>query len=493
MSPRKAPRRPVAKTASTRSLRSRFLAFDDELAKRGVPPLTPWWRDGIGAWLDRWEAGEVPELYACAGRGSSKSTALYKLATFFTLYVSWAIPPGERHFAIILSRLVGEAGKGIGIIDAWLRLLGVAHHVVGDVIELDELPRGIRVVAASVAAASGWRAFFVGKDERSKWPMSGVDELDASEIDTSAAAMTATHAHAPNVAFGSAWGAFGEFFDAIMGGTTADRVILGPAPTWVAAPHITEASTRRKERDPRRWAREYAAEFQKGALGAFELEDIDRAFAPRKTGIAVGSRHMVIDASSGRVDTFTYGVCGFERQADGPPVLVWYALEGITPAQARELGSAGVVARIAGAAKSYRCAERVHGDQRDAFSLSAEFDRHRLRLAVHDWTASSKAPAVETVRRWLRDGLLALPRHEVLRREMLQFEEKITPDGQFTFAARGSGHDDFVALLVTAAMATIDGHMRPEKPTTRRGGSVFVSASPLAGLLAMGGPNGFSV
>jgi hypothetical protein len=218
------------------SLRARFVAFDDRLASLGVPPLTAWWRAGIGEWLDRYEAGGPLELWACVGRGAAKSTALYKLATFFALFGAFAVPPGERHFAVVLSRLKEEASKGINIIDRWLDLLGVPHRTAGDVVELDALPRGIRVVAASVAAASGWRGFFVAKDERSKWPMSGVEELEASEIDTSASAMTATHPRAAVCAFGSAWGDFGSFFEAVAAGTNEQRHVLGPAATWIAAP-----------------------------------------------------------------------------------------------------------------------------------------------------------------------------------------------------------------------------------------------------------------
>src|SRR5450432_913768 len=77
----------------------------------------------------------------------------------------------------------------------------------------------------------------------------------------------------------------------------------------------------------------------------------------------------------------------------------------------------------------------------------------------HDWTGQSKPLAVETVRRWLREGTLWLPtagKGESLKRELLQFEERLTPSGQFTFRGRGTMHDDYVALLLTAALADAD-------------------------------------
>jgi hypothetical protein len=482
------------------SLRDRFFAFDDALAARGVPPMTAWWREGVGGWLDRYEHDHVLELWACVGRGAAKSTALYKLALFFALFGEFVVPPGERHFAIVLSRLKEEASKGVDIISRWLVLLGVPHHPSGDVIELDDMPRGIRVVAASVAATSGWRAFFVGRDERSKWSTSGTEEREADEVDTSATAMTATHAFAPNVSFGSAWTKTSGFYDIITAGSNDARIVLGPAPTWVAAPHISEESTHRKEKNPRRWAREYACVSQDGAAAVFADEDIDVAFEPRTLGAALGPKVIVIDASSGRKDTFSYAVAGWVRgevatresvpdlegEVDHEPsaeelsalflqiaahatedraartanaVLRFYAIDGFDPEQARRLGVGGIVAKIARVARQHG-AVVVHGDQREAFALATQFRAAGLRFRSHDWTSTSKPAAIELVRRWFQERALALPKHERLRRELLSFDEKIAPSGAFTYGGRGNSHDDYVALLLTAAMATLVGGLR---------------------------------
>ncbi len=476
------------------SLRSNFLAFDDRLASFGVPPCSAWWRAGIGEWLDAYERGHVLELFACVGRGAAKSTALYKLALFFVLFGDFVIPPGERHFAVVLSRLKEEAAKGISIIAAWLRLLAVPHHVAGDVIELGGQPRGIRVVAASVAASSGWRAFFIAKDERSKWAAGGVEDLDGGEVDTSASAMTATHPLAPVLSFGSAWGAFGEFYEAIQAGSDDARVVLGPAPTWVAAPHISEASCRKKERNPRRFEREYRSDFQAAALAVFDGDDVDASFQPRPGGTPIGPRVCIIDASSGRKDRFTFGICGFVQPppalveaplaatadptewetleylrnplGDGAPVgpasvpyLRFDLIDGFDADLARRLGSAGIVERIVRVARKHG-ARVVHADQREAFTLADAFRAHKLRYRSHDWTSASKPQAVEIARRWLRERTISLPTHEQLAAELRSFEERIAPSGAFTFGARGNGHDDFVALILTAALANLDGGVR---------------------------------
>ena len=441
------------------SLREHFLAFDDTLAKAGVPPLTAWWRDRVGPFLDRYEADGVLELVACAGRGSAKSTVLYKLTLFFGLLGGFEVPPGERHYAIVLSRLKEEASKGVAIIARWLTLLGIAHRPAGDVIELEGQPRGIRVVAASVAATSGWRAFFVGKDERSKWPQDGVEGLDAGEIDTSATAMTATHPNAPAVTVGSAWGDFGEFYEAVTAGSDAFREVLGPVPTWVAAPHISEESTRRKERNEKRWKREYACVFQAGAGSAFDAEQVEQAMGREVPGIyRKCTRILVLDPTAGASDTYAFGVVGWRRPHEripGTPLLEFSYLNGIENASRKGWTSDRMVGEIARIARANGCSV-IHSDQFERFSLASAFANKGFRFISHAWTAPLKERAVEHVRTWLADGVLALPKHDRMKKELLSFEEKIAPSGALTFRGRAGGHDDFAMLLVLAALVDVE-------------------------------------
>lgn len=454
------------------SLRADFLRFDDRLARLGVRPLTDWWRAGIGSWLDAYEQGNVLELFACVGRGAAKSIALYKLALFFTLFGDWTIPTGERHYAIVLSRLKDEASKGLDIITNWLTLLRVEHRCAGDVIEIASMPRGIRVVAASVAATSGWRAYFVGKDERSKWPSSDEDETDAGEIDTSAAAMTATHARAPIVAVGSAWATFGAFYEAISAGSTTTRTVLGPTPTWIAAPHISEESTRRKEPDQRKWEREYASRAQSAKLAAFDAAAVKAAFEARQlTGMCFPS-FGVVDASSGKKDTWAWSVARWQAATpalDAPRQLAFTHVDGIEGRFWAQDAGEKVVAKVAADMRKHGVT-RVYGDQRESLMLASAFTRHGIRFVELPWVAARKERAVMVVRRWLADKVLVLPMHAKLRDELLAFEERITPSGGLTFAGgRGTnGKDDYVALLLTAAMADSE---PPSKETPSLPGS----------------------
>jgi hypothetical protein len=434
----------LVKKSST--LREQFLAFDQRLASHGVPPLTAWWREGIGRWLDAYEQGTILELWACVGRGSSKSTALYKLALFFALFGAFEIPPGERHYAIILSRLVSEAAKGISIISRWLTLLRVKHRVVGDVVELDAMPRGIRVVAASVAATSGWRAFAVFKDERSKWPMAGVEEREADEIDTSAAAMTATH-RAPIVSFGSAWSAFSSWHEVIAAGSDARRIVLGPTPTWIAAPHLREEDLRLKERNPQRFAREYGSVAQNvvwedGFYDGLALPCVGlyvkREYDPRR------KYKVALDPAFAR-DLFA--ICVAHAESD--QIVVDYVEAIAPPRSGLGLSPTACLRRVRQINTEYRAGSALT-DQHHAASLVDLGSREGVKLEPVPWTPASKAERYELTRVLMRDKKVTLPNDKPLLRELSGIGTKLNASGYESIQARPGFTDDRVSALVLA-------------------------------------------
>ncbi len=438
-------------------LRRRFLALDDKLHSKGVPPMTGWWRSGVGDWLTRYEQEHCLELDCCVGRGAGKSAALYKLALFFTLEGDFHIPPGEIHYAVVLSRLKTEAEKGVAIISRWLALLNIQAQTTTDTIELVGERRGIRVVAASVAATSGWRAFFVAKDEKSKWKESGLEEEDAAEVDTSANSMTATHRDAPSIDAGSAWTKGSIFHKTITEGSTAFRHVLGPTPTWIAAPHISEADCRAKERNLRRFLREYASVFANAVNSAFNEDHVQRGFDARiPSGFLPCGEVMLIDPTAGGSDAWAWATAGWHVSPDGERrVLALGSMDGIAGAAKAGITSDAIVGRVVGVARA-RGATVVHSDQFERYTLASTFTRYGLRFVPHVWTAPLKERAVEHVRAWLADGVLVLPAHSQFQRELHSFDEKIASSGAATFQGRRGGADDFCMLLLLAALTDIE-------------------------------------
>lgn len=434
------------------------------LAVHGVPRPSP-------AWL-----AEVERFYmhptattwiACVGRGGGKNLVGILCDLTELLFGDFDVPPGERHYHVHVSENRTEAEKTLRQMAQYLRMLGIDHEATVDTIDLggELADRGEKVLAARIGANSGFRSTGGTTQESAKWS-NGLDAANpAEEIVTSWSAQMVTHATARKRHFSTPMARDGFFFDALTRGETGDQIVT-VGPTWVFNPSVSEARTRVLAPNPRTWRREYMAEPQAGALSAFDADQIDAAIAhPRPDGLRL-RRHLVIDASSGRKDAFTFAVAGWVTPAIGaswrPYIEIAVAGE-VSNEIARSEGANAVITRIARVGREHNVLH-VHGDQRDAPFISDAFAAHGMLFTQYDWTAKSKPEAVERVRTWLREGSIALPSEPKMRSQLLAFEERIAPSGQFTFGARGSGHDDYPALLVTAAMASLEGDLVHEEP-----------------------------
>jgi hypothetical protein len=446
-----------------------LLELDRDLARARHLPLTPWWREQLSRWYEHHTA---KTLVARVGRGGTKSTTATKVALNETLFGDWLVPPGETHWFVLVSVSKDEAAARLLLLESYLRALGEKFERVGDSIVLESQARGFRVLACQVASVSGPRAYGFACDELAKWRSSDRLSNPASEVVASANAMCVTHPRARRLLISSPVGLTDFHHKRFELGDTAEQLVA-QAPTWVANPSITEAQTHELEPDPRIWAREYQAIPQAGALSVFEPQAVANAFVWPTTMCEPRGRIGVIDASSGRKDTWSFGVAAW-RHVDGARRLVFDKIGGFEGAFWKQRTGEQIVADVAETFKRWNV-RSVHADQREALMLNAAFARHGLRFHEHTWTAPAKERAVSAVRGWLRDRVLLLPEHERLRDELLDFEERVTTSGAFSFGARGTGYDDFVSLLLTAAMADADRHL-PDSPT-RKGTRMFAALS----------------
>lgn len=468
---------PAVTEAPTRSHAEAVLAFllemDDALARAGFPPLSDYWRAEVERFYRHPTAKTWP---ARVGRGGAKSTAICKVAVAETLAGRFQVPRGEVHWFALVSENVTEAAQRLRLIDEMLTAIRFPHEKDGsDAIVLTKPGwerRGFRVRAARIGAVSGFRALGLAMDEVAKWRDGDTSVNPAAEIAASANAMLVTHPEARRLIFSSPLGAHGYHYDAVERGET-EQQIVSVAPSWVANPAISEARTHELEPDERIWRREYLAEPQAGQLGCFELADVERAFVPRERGAHMGVQAIVLDWASGKKDRITWGSFGFEQTR--PTVMRFTAISGMDAAEARALGSTAVVQKIVSFARHLGL-RVVHGDQRESFTLRGDFAACGIEFREHVWTAQSKVDAIEALRRYFREDRMRLPVHERLRRELLNFEEKITASGSFTFGARGNGHDDYVALLITGAMIARRGAVAAQARAAYAAGSPRANA-----------------
>jgi hypothetical protein len=471
------------------------------LVQAGFLPRPQWWTEQFR----RCYALATAKRFAVrAGRGSIKSTSIVDASINECICGDWAIPPGEVHYFAFVSKNMGEAGQRLRQIAARLRALGIPFDQSGDEIVLRDMPRGFRVFGAQVGAVSGFRCFGFAADELAKWTNADHSANPAPEVVASLRAMTVTHSRAREFYVSSPMGTSDLHYEIIEAGDTEDQVVA-IAPTWVANPSISEAQTRKLEPDERIWLREYAAIPQASLSSAFDPTAVARAFRTPPAAAEWFPKIGIVDAASGGGDSFTYGSAGYvipaaddvqqwlyamkprlvnvliggvERMIENPddlvvdntraptrnqahvaatrPTVVFSQIGSFDGRFAGSIAGSAIVDHIAREFRKSRI-DLVVGDQRESFFLGSEFKRHGLRFVPLPWTNQNKIESIVRLKRLFAEDSVVLPQgREKLRKELLNYAEKITSTGATTYSARGSGADDEVSLLVTFALAEME-------------------------------------
>lgn len=421
--------------------------LDAKWTAAGIPGLTSWWRPQLKRF---YEHSSARALVAQVGRGGAKSHTSAKVGVNETLFGDWKVPPGERHYWAYVAKNKDEAAQRLVLIELLLRSAGIPFKSSGDEIALDDMPRGFRVFACQVGAVSGFRCYGYSADELAKWQ--GADYANpAAEVCASLGAMTITHPGARRLLISSPFGTDGYHYERMREGDTSSQLAVQAA-SWVANPDgITEAATLAVESDPKIHSREYAAVASSIISSAFEERDVHACFDRKLVGRRQAAGFVTIDASSLRGDAFAW-LEG--RLTDAGEIQIEQA-SGWDDEQQRGLSMQAVVDHLA-----ERCAalgtQYVYGDQRESASLAALFAQYNIALKAFAWSEPSKDAAVVTVRRWMREGKLALCDHDQLKRELLTMRARLTPGGRVIYLANGK---DYASALITLAHAQNEGEL----------------------------------
>jgi hypothetical protein len=473
--------------------------------RHGWPALSPWWRETLTAA----ERSGTRQRVIRKGRRIGASTIIAPIvAVTEALHGEHDVPPNDVGYFLFFSVKKDEAAKRLRGIATVLDSIGVKYREAGDTIELIGKPLAFKVQAASYRTAVGDTSIGIWCDEVSRWLDAESGANPASEVLASVRPTLATMPNARIWLVSSPLGvtdAHAAAFDA--GDTNAQRVYF--CPTWVGNPSLTEAATHDLEPDERLWRREWAAIPQASLSSAFDPDAVARAFRTAPHAADSAQAICIVDASSGGGDAFTWAIARYEVpavdhveryltelvhgwkniktaaatgtfpdfdnmvrvqvldergqlvenpewRAANQPALVFHKIDAVEGRFAGSLAGSEIVRRIAADCRQWRVSV-VLGDQREAFFLASEFQRHSLRFVPLTWTNANKIEAVTRLKRQFSENRLVLPpSREKLKKELLNYAERITQSGAITYSARGTGHDDEAALLITCAMGELE-------------------------------------
>lgn len=490
----------------------RLWAMDAVLVAAGFPATSPWWRAQVERFFRALAAGQTGrcrQWIVRVGRRGGKSSTLCRLAVAWALYGTWSVPPGDVGVVAFVSVSKDEAGQRLRTIRAILDALGVPYDQRGEELQLRDRPAVFKVFACTVAAVSGFTAIMVIGDEVAKWRDAESGANPATEVLASLRPTTATQAFAPFVLSSTPLGTLDAHATAFDAGDT-DYQLTSYAESWTANPTLTREACERLEPDPRVFAREYQALPQASLSSAFDPVAVLRALRHPPVG-QLFQQIGIVDASSGGGDAFSWGRAGYVvpmsdaprwlmekvprrnlvrtskngiieeqwvddlndlierpvfdangRQVESPewyrasrPVLVFHKIDAFEGRFAGTIAGSEIVRRIA--ADFRRAGVRVVlGDQREAFFLHGEFQRNGLRFIPLTWTNALKIEGVTRLKRMFAENAIVLPQREKLKKELLNYAERVTASGAITYSARGSGHDDEAALLITCALGELE-------------------------------------
>lgn len=441
-----------------------YMSLDAKLVEAGRHPTSRTWLRTLKRF---WLSGKT-RLVVRKGRQAGGSTTMARVAVATALFGAHRSPPGTRLGFPFISVKLEEAAERLANIADTLDVAGVPYARRGDRIELSDRPYFFLLLPCSYRTNVGGTNAAAWEDEVCRWWSDEENANPAIEVDASLVPSLATQPNARLYTISSPLGLDDFHAELFARGDTPDQMVAEGA-SWYWNPAITEEATRALQPDERRWQREFAAVPQFGALSAFDREAVDRAIA-REGNVEVeraGVPVIVVDPSSGKSDAWAWCFAQWVLTTEGKRHLRIAGVDAVEGRFWQQVGGEEIVGRIAVIAGEHGVRD-VHADQREGLANEALFRQHGLRYTIHDWTEQSKVAAVERVRRWLADDVLILPSHEKLRRQMLAMQEKFTRRGEVTISGRGTRHDDFAALVITAAMVDIDDGLRAPRPEGRR-------------------------
>jgi hypothetical protein len=204
---------------------------------------------------------------------------------------------------------------------------------------------------STAEVARGTNAIGWWEDEMPVW-RDGDGINPAAERDAAIVPAGATHPNFRLYSVGTPMGHTDFHARLVAAGDTEHQAVF-TGPSWYWNPTLTEARCRQLQPDPRMFDREFGAIPQIGLLSALDFDMVNACFGCSDTIELAGPPSMIIDASSGRGDAFTWAIARWCRTVEGRELLVFALVDGIDGKFAKTMSGDAIVDRLAAVCRAY--------------------------------------------------------------------------------------------------------------------------------------------
>ncbi|MDV2502899.1 MAG: hypothetical protein RX318_02975 [bacterium] len=429
----------------------------NELA--GKPPGTPY------------EPQDYREGTFVIGRRGGKSD---KLAANTAIYEgcfrdhSPFLSPGETGMVLCLSQTLRTKIVFNYILAKLQRSPILSGMIAKETAEEIHLTNGIIIACypCSFKAIRGLTVVCSINDEVAFWQIEGVNP--DREVMTAIRPAMVTIPHAKLIKISSPYAKAGEIWEDYRRREERSDVLVIQAPTVLMNPSAAEHVERERGRDPENALREYDAIFAEGLETFLPSEAVDACVREGETeDLPRLARYRYFSATDAAFvkDRFTFCVAHTEERKKAVVDVLrgWERTQEKGPVDLEE-----VAAEIARLAKEYRT-HHVVGDQYAAEPLRQALRRHGtqfretyrmardMRTKDHTFKGTERVRAYITLRQAIIKGLVSLPDHKQLLKELKALEMRRTGGGgvQIGHPRHGGHTDDFADVVALAVAQTL--------------------------------------
>jgi hypothetical protein len=380
----------------------------------------------------------VRELWAIIGRRGGKSRMAAALAVYMALFIPHKLAAGERGMVLVLAASVEQAKTVFGYAKAFITASPVLAKEIDEITTTEiRLKNGVIIAthASSFRTVRGRTllgcildevAYF--RDETSAMPDIETYRAVLPGLATTNGLLVGIST--PYRKLGLLHSKHREYF-----GTDDDDTLVVSGGTKVFNPSISDTViSAQRTADPTAAASEWDAEFRADLTAFLDDQTIDAAIdygRPLELPPRPGQHYRAFcDASGGRSDHYTVAI-GHTRAGR----YVIDALRGAAP----PFDPGWVTKDLADLVKRYACHE-VTGDNYSAEWTQKAWQHNGLRYVVSELPKSALYLEVLPL---FTQGLVSLPDHPRLLRELRLLERRTHRSGRDTIDHGRNGNDDY--------------------------------------------------